>query len=937
MNLLNFNIQGINGKIPQLEVILGSHEVDVAFISEHWLSVSEMRCCSPYGYSLASFFSRATFLRGGVCLFVRQGIQFESVDTAAYCVEKHIEICAIQFKPTSRRGSVFLITFYRTPCSNLDVFITNLRLFLHDIFLPNATIILAGDVNIDFLSDSRDKKLLMEMFGEYNIKYYVRVPTRITNTTKRCIDNMFSNVDLCDVTVRHSVISDHTYQFCRVELSGCDSETVSDRVTRDMGADNMDRFCALLCGEDWRSMYDAGDFQSKFESFFDSFLYYYNVSFPYRKAKSRTVKKPWINRDLRELHSMVCEMSKINKEVDNVAYSARFHALKSFYMTAVDKAKNTFNTERLLRAPNATRESWRIINESRPGSSRSDIQQLVDAGGKVITSGVDIAEALGGLFSTKLSDPGGLAGAAGTYGTYLPQSCFLSPTTPREIESLIVASYTRNIVGMDGISSMVIRHCAAQLSSPLSYLINQSFVGGCFPNLLKQSKGICIYKGKGPRDDLKSYRPISIQNAFAKVFELAFYNRLVDFFRRSGVISESQHGFLKGRSTMTAVEDLLTSVYSHLNCRDHILGLFYDFSRAFDSVNHSVLIRKLGGAGIRGRVLDWIQSYLSDRSVVVSVRGERSEEVPVTAGVPQGSVLGPLLFLVFINDLPNCCDDAELVVLYADDVNAVVVGASLEEALRNATAVSRSVRTWADANGLSLNVSKTTFMRFIPKNISVDCSLLLRANGRSLEQRDVVKFLGLHMDSKLTWEAHVDYLTSKLSSACFLVRSLRGTVDRSILRLVYTGLFQCHLIYGLIFWGASAHGERVFRLQKRFLRLMEGATTIAHCRPLFSKFSVLPLPCLYIYKMAVFIKCRESQLSRGCDIHDYELRNRGNIRHPYSRLSVSQNDPYYMGIVIFNHLPHHIRSTNSLRLFKNGVHAYLLENLFYSVDEYLTS
>lgn len=507
----------------------------------------------------------------------------------------------------------------------------------------------------------------------------------------------------------------------------------------------------------------------------------------------------------------------------------------------------------------------------------------------------------------------------------------LYPTTPEEVRKIITRSTRRPAPGLDEVSGHVLRAVADEVCVPLSYLVNESFVSGCFPGQLKRSKAVPIFKNKGSRSNPSNYRNVCIQSQFAKVFESCFSVRVVRFLESHGLLGNFQNGFRRRKSTNTAIDELCDLIYNSLNSKECPLALYFDLSRAFDVVNHDLLLRKLYRLGIRGVAQEWIASYLSDREQAVVMGSSRSAFRPVRSGVPQGSILGPLLFIVFINDMPLSCVSPSSTVVYADDTNFFISRNDPASAVSAANASVREFVDWCAFNGLTLNSSKSFFMRFLPKNATDDQSLLIRANQQSIAQVENIKFLGIHLDQKMTWEKHVEDLTNKISKSCFVLRYLRNTVSSEVLKLAYFGLVQSNLSYGLIFWGNSSHTRRVFVIQKKIVRTMAGLAPLAHCRESFIGMGILTLPSLYIYMLILYIKDRESLLARNSDFHDHDTRSGHELRLPFSRLGVGQNSPVYQGAVYYN---------KYVQLFgKGGSSTSLLEFLvsqcFYSTDEFL--
>lgn len=392
-----------------------------------------------------------------------------------------------------------------------------------------------------------------------------------------------------------------------------------------------------------------------------------------------------------------------------------------------------------------------------------------------------------------------------------------------------------------------------------------------------------------------------------------------------------QNGFRQNKSTQTALADALNYVYEGLNNKQLLSAIFFDLSRAFDTVNHSLLLKKLESVGVRGVPLKWSHSYLSDRTQEVFIKNTKSSSKKVSMGVPQGSILGPLFF-VFINDIVS--NNRNKLVLYADDTNVLIRCNSIESLASEASLFSNNFFSWCENNGLKLNIDKTTFMRFLPKNVSLNYELFIPLNGKSIQASNSVKFLGITLDPKLTWEPHIINIIGRLSSICFLIRSLRDTVSDSVIRLMYFGLVQSSLTYGLIFWGSSSHFDKVFIIQKKILRCMDNKKQTYSCKPLFKKYNILTLPCLYIYYLILYVLENKQDFTSVKEVHSYGTRNNQNLHLPYSRLSVSQAFNY-QSIKCYNKVYNLISPFESINIVKRRLRTILLDKVYYSVKDFL--
>jgi hypothetical protein len=354
---------------------------------------------------------------------------------------------------------------------------------------------------------------------------------------------------------------------------------------------------------------------------------------------------------------------------------------------------------------------------------------------------------------------------------------------------------------------------------------------------------------------------------------------------------------------------------------NHYKAIFLDLSKAFDTVSHDILIKKLGYYKFSSSSISMITSYLSNRTQKVKVNGVFSEKSRIIHGVPQGSILGPVLFLIYINDLPSYIPQADTV-LYADDTTLGLSEASAVRLNSEINSILSKVRDWLLSNKLHLNNEKT-----------VNVSFTLKKSEISNDETESAKFLGIFVDSHLLWHKHIDYLASKICKNIFLLRNLSNCVSQKTLRSAYFALIQSQLQYCITLWGHSPASIRLFKLQRRAIRIMANTGYRTDCRLYFNKLKILTLPCLYILRCLQYIKNNPDQYKKLKSFHNYSTR-KSDYSFDVFRLNRSRHGLNFYSIKFYNVLPHVFRKM-SPDLFKMKIEKYLLAKSFYSVEEYL--
>ena len=403
------------------------------------------------------------------------------------------------------------------------------------------------------------------------------------------------------------------------------------------------------------------------------------------------------------------------------------------------------------------------------------------------------------LYLTKLPDlyPKQINHQLNIFVIEIPNSILLSPATPIEVNRTILNLDQTKSTGPYSIPIKALKILGPKISQPLTKIINQSFTEGIFPSKLKVAKVVSIFK-KGDSEIASNYRPISLLPIFSKIFEMLMHERIYSFLKEHKLIYPLQFGFRENHCIDHALISITEDIRSTLDNKRYGCGIFIDLQKAFDTVNHEILLKKLEHYGIRGDTLKWFCSYLSDRGQFVSINGHNSTKMEISCGVPQGSVLGPLLFLIYINDLPNVSNKIKTY-LFADDSNIYLESETISELVQIVNKELKLVKKWIDANFLSLNISKTNYIIFHSPAMPILTDIVIKIGREHINRSSYVKFLGLLLDEHLNWKFHLSELSKKLARTCGILFKIRDLLPTNTLINVYNSLFMSFLQMALLY------------------------------------------------------------------------------------------------------------------------------------------
>ena len=871
LSMMCHNIRSAKGpglELLESEIRRWGVQWDVLGLTETWLDKESERRVTIQGYD-GVFASRKEKNGGGVALFVKDGRTFRERPDLSVFREGIFESLFVELVKNEGCKNEVVGIVYRPPGANLEAFSEELVKVLELTKGTNSYIM--GDFNMDLLKLSAHKPTsdFMENFTSRGFFPLISLPTRITDTTASLIDNIWTNnltakIGSGLITVR---VSDHLPIFANVggsENSHADSGRPSRK--RLINGQRIMRFKEDLLHwtfDEERQKgieYNVAKFRNEFRDLYDS-------AFPWveNKKKRRDKEKPWLD-DL-EFKSLVEEKGKLYKMKLRGSLGEEGHERLAVLNKEVNRLrkslKRSYFREKLEEKKDDLRGLWEVLGEAlsgRSGKSKGSICKYFMKDGKAITDGAAIADEfckfycqIGPNLAAKV--PKVQAKFEDYLGERIQESLILSPTSPLEVEQICLALDSQKGMGWDGVSPRVIKGVAKELSGSLSRLYNSCMREGFYPDSFKVARVVPVFKAEDPTE-FSNYRPVSVLPVLSQIFERVIRNRIVNFLDANEVLIPEQFGFRPGHSTAMAVLEMVEKIRKAWSNKNTAVGVFLDLKKAFDTVDHKILLAKLEHYGIRGTALKLLGSYLDGRSQYVNYAGYESERGPLECGVPQGSVLGPLFFLLYVNDMVRASSNLNLV-LFADDTNAFAEGKNLSEVVRKVNEGLSDLSVWFRCNKLTLNLKKTEYVHFRGPGVVSSSQEGIKIGNESIGQVNGVKFLGVWIDEGLRWTGQIDKVRSKVSQLLGVVGRARPNLGRRATLSLYNGLVLPQLQYCLLVWGDfqggrnKIVGDNLLRLQKRFANVIEGSGTRLHSDPLFAKYGMLKVEDLYRQQMRV--------------------------------------------------------------------------------------
>lgn len=871
LKIFYLNARSLKEKLTELEYLLDELDsrIDVIAVTETWSHQDVEQFMSLRDYQ-CFFASRSTRRGGGSAVFIHKKIQ--SRLTRSYC-DEYNSIVAVEI---GAREKVTLASIYRPPqtlATPVDNFIDLLDDFLA---VQHSNTLVFGDFNFDLNSPTKVVEKYRNTVISNGFHFCDNSPTR----NEACLDHIITNNIAIGISLQHLQYNlfDHNTIFVEADYTNYTEPNMNEYylkihipAVKEFLRENPISTCLFR------------DAESNYHSLISRLqegITRASKRIPIRSNCKHS--KPWIDHEMimlirtknywyskhrrnpsdeftRNVFSTWCNTVTNTKRIKRQRYYAsRFNSNSGNIVKTWDTIKEVLGNK-----PKQTQ----TITQS--GKTREDKQRITDEANQYFASvGKHLAEKIPYTAIQPIRE-------------LITETLNLETTSTNDVKRTIAELPMSPSIGFDQVQTKIFKLCYDELVEGVKDVVNSSILQSCVPSDLKVSKVVAIPKTPNAKE-FSDYRPINIPCVTDKILQKLINKQLVDHLERYSLISSRQYGFRPKSNTQTALFDVVSEIQKHCDTKESVAAIFLDLSKAFDTCDRKILIRKLSEMGVRGRSMQWFRNFFKNRSQFVQDNFVTSSNRYVEHGVIQGSTLGPTLFNCYVNNLKDVSLCGTLF-MYADDIVLIYVANSYERLQRNINDDLCVLGDWMNLHKLTVNTGKTKYMLFnVPKCIKLEICY----DGNALERVDTFKYLGVWFDSELKWTEHISKLGAKLAQIAGVFKRIGNLLPRNTKRLVYYTLFHSHLVYGILIWGTASKSaiKPLQIIQNKAIKNLFGyhrrtSTAFIHTEHqlLMVENVYTTSACLHIHKILGNAVHSNTVLSRVSQRHQHHTRARANL------------------------------------------------------------
>lgn len=927
LSFVHLNVQSIRHKLDVLYAELSNF--DILAFSETWLNQS----CQTEDILLHSFHNperkdRFDDSHGGVIVYVKENIHF----VRRYDLEiNRLECIWIELVLHKNKHILFGV-FYRPPSS--DTIYNNLIEDSIGLAVDTniADIIITGDFNYNALGPHRN---ILSITHQFNLEQLVTEPTHFTENSASILDLILvsnKNSILLSGVGEHFLEQDQRYHIPIYGLLKFNKpkNTSYDRHIWEYDRGDYESLRDAITKYNWENCTD-NDINKYTSNVITQIINFAKTFIPNKIVKIRPSDVPWMNNDIRK---RIRKRKRIYKKAitSNSPYQwNKFRQFRNSTILAIREAKLHYFkkiSDNLKTGSPISKEWWTTLKSFISNQSKSTIPPLYNANTNQITSSnFEQANLLNDYFQhqTNIDDKNtDIPNLGPTLATSILSNIHLNPS---DTENILKSLNVHKAVGPDGLSNRVLVEASHALSFPLCDLFNASLQHSIVPNMWKEAHVTAVFK-KGDASLPSNYRPISLLNTVEKVFERLIFKHVYNHLRDNRFLTPVQSGFVPGDSTVNQLVSIYDTFCKALDNGLEVRVVFFDISKAFDKVWHQGLLRKIEFAGISGSLLKWFENYLSARRQRVVLPGVKSDWAFVKAGVPQGSILGPLLFLIFINDIVD--EIRSCINLFADDTSLYIIVEQPDVAADLLQSDIQTISSWADKWLVTFNPAKSESLVISRKrNPSTHRSLQMLA--QTIPEVNEHKHLGIFLSKDCKWHSHINYIVDKAWKRVNIMRKLKFSLDRLSLETIYISFIRPILEYADVVWSNCSKFEldQLDSIQNECARIASGATKLISIESLHKEISWETLSDRrYQHRLILFYKMKSnltpdylSSLVPASGDTRYILRNSENVNGVNARTTLYYNSFLPSAVRDWNLLSSDIRNSETLSIFKSKLKA----------------
>lgn len=953
LSILHLNIRSLNANNSELKLLLECLNVsfDIIALSEIWSNNVEYYKNLLPGYTLSYELPDNSNV-GGVGAFISDGVKFCKIIKYNIAATGSNKVEQIWFEAEKERFKFNFACVYRHPAGNINDFTNELDKSLTNLARQPYPTFITGDLNIDVLkynthSDTRNYLNIIEQNHSILLSL---LPTRITRDSSTLIDHhIFCRAKF---KPKHRItlatgniltdITDHLANYTLItkdKVSNADSNSSDGQYIRIFSKRNREKFHNDIKNSDWTTVINEQQVDNAYDSFITLFNDKYDKCFPLTLRTPKHKKdKFWITKGLTNSAKNKNRLYKTwikNKQLSDFEkyrdYKKEFNKLKKL---AIDLYyKNIFQQH-----AKDTKKVWKALNQLCSFSKNNNRQKRntissINMDNKTLDNPQSIVEGLNQHFTeigNKIAKD--IPTATTSYTQYLPSpslgSFVWEDINDREVYKELMKLKSNKKSSLEGYNTSVIADTALYIARPLQHIFNLSYGRSKVPEKFKMAKVIPLFK-KGEITDPGNYRPISLLSIFSKILEKLMYKRITKYTDKFKILSTAQYGFRKSHSTTLSLIETFDKIYEYLDKGEKVMGIFLDFQKAFDCINHDILLHKLYHYGFRGNIYSWFKDYLNNRYQYTNYNSTNSETLRCNIGVPQGSILGPFLFLIYINDFPNAAKPAESK-LFADDSNLFTHNKDKNQLTVETNIILTHVHDWTIANRLCINYEKSNYMLFQSKHTNQATNTDIIAIGNhELTNVSSVKYLGIQIDQHLTWQNHIEEVYKKIVKFTGIFYKIRDSISPNILKQLYFATVYPIVQYGIEIYANTkpTYLKHLRTLNNKILRILQYKDRKSNTKDLYQAYGTLDINSLHEHKLLLLghkLRYNNDSLPEiynqyiqfNFNIHNHNTRNSIDNHVHSCRTETGKRNLKYKISKLWNNLPTTTKQITSFNLFK---------------------